>query len=80
MRAQAVLAASIIAGIITLAAPQGHAQDNLRYVRDWLSIPLRETTNPDSTIIHKGVVSGARLTLLQSDEKTGVARGDRGWH
>jgi SH3 domain protein len=84
MRSFSALALGLCLGLATLVSPSGHAQEKIRYVRDWISIPLRETTNPDSTIIHKGVVSGATLIQLDSDDKAGATRvrtedGVEGW-
>ncbi|MET0379419.1 MAG: hypothetical protein ABW049_10560, partial [Spongiibacteraceae bacterium] len=74
MRRFSVLIFSLLLGATTLGGNSSHAQDvnakdKVRYVRDWMTIPLRETADPDSTIIHKGVVSGAPLVLLQADDK-----------
>jgi SH3 domain protein len=71
-------------GAAVLGSSSAHSEEKVRYLRDWISIPLRETTNPDSTIIHKGVVSGAALAVLESDEKAGATRvrtddGVEGW-
>lgn len=84
MRGFSVLTLSLFLGLATLNATAQDAKDKVRYVRDWVSIPLRETTNTDSTIIHKGVVSGAPLVLLQADDKAGSTRvrtedGIEGW-
>lgn len=74
----------LLSVVLTTATFSAAAQDKVRYVRDWMSIPLRETTNADSTIIHKGVVSGAPLISLENDDKTSTTRvrtedGVEGW-
>lgn len=78
-----ILTLGLCFGLVTLS-PASVAQEKIRYVRDWISIPLHETADNDSTIIHKGVVSGATLVLLQIDEKAGAAKvrtqdGVEGW-
>jgi SH3 domain protein len=92
MRTSSTLATSICTNILTMglciglitASSASLAQEKIRYVRDWISIPLHETADNDSTVIHKGVVSGATLVLLQIDEKAGAAKvrtqdGIEGW-
>jgi len=94
MRAKAILATGILVGLAALSSIPAHAQDsqqpdrqqqeNVRYIRDWLSIPLRESTNPDSSIVHSGVISGTPLTVLQVDEKSASSLvrtedGKEGW-
>jgi len=58
--------------------------DEVRYVRDWMSVPLHETQASDSAVVHRGLVSGNAVTLLENDEKSGLARvrsadGIEGW-
>lgn len=84
MRAQIRFVAAVLATVTSLATPQLQAQDDVRYVRDWLSIPLRESPSPDSSVVHKGVISGTPLQVLQSDAGSGSARvrtedGKEGW-
>jgi SH3 domain protein len=79
----AILAIGLFIGSIAFS-PLSQAQEKIRYVRDWISIPLHETADTESTVIHKGVVSGAPLALLQIDEKAGAAKvrtqdGIEGW-
>lgn len=64
------------------AAP--HAEDSVRYVRDWISIPLHQGQTADSAIVHPGVSSGTTLTLVRDDPGSGFARvrtndGVEGW-
>ena len=92
MRAPSLLMTGITVNIFSIAlclgliavSPASLAQEKIRYVRDWISIPLHETADTDSSVIHKGVVSGAALVLLQIDEKAGAAKvrtqdGIEGW-
>ena len=69
--------------LIGLAASHAVA-DEVRYVRDWITIPLRETQAPDSAVVHRGLTSGNAVTLLENDDKSGFARvrsadGIEGW-
>jgi len=94
MRAKSILATGILVGLAALSSIPAHAQNSqqqdrqqqekVRYIRDWLSIPLRESTNPDSSIVHSGVISGTPLTVLQIDEKSASSLvrtedGKEGW-
>ena len=58
--------------------------DEVRYVRDWMSVPLHESQAPDSAVVHRGLISGSSVTLLENDETKGFARvrsadGVEGW-
>src|SRR5690606_7719650 len=84
MRGSPRAATGLLLSLLLLGTSVAQAQENIRYVRDWISIPLRESPGSDSTIIHKGVVSGAPLVLLQTDDKAASARvrtedGQEGW-
>lgn len=89
MRRRSPLAFGLVLSLAVLGAGAGQAQDaaargKTRYVRDWISIPLRETSKPDSAVIHKGVVSGTALVQLESDDRAGATRvrtddGVEGW-
>jgi SH3 domain protein len=61
-----------------------HAEDRIRYVRDWIKIPLHETQSDDSAVVHSGVTTGTALTIVQEDPSTGYTRvrtskGVEGW-
>lgn len=61
-----------------------HAEDSVRYVRDWISIPLHQSQSADSAIVHPGVTSGSALTVVRDDPGSGFARvrtsdGVEGW-
>lgn len=79
----AVTTAVLILGLLAGAAP-GRADSAVRYVRDWLSVPLHATPALDSPVVHRGLASGTALTLLEDDAKTGFSRvraadGTEGW-
>lgn len=84
MRTPSIPAMGLILGFVALSFQTSHADDKVRYVRDWISIPLRETTSADSTIVHKGVVSDTPLTVLETDNNAGASKvrteqGHVGW-
>ncbi len=61
-----------------------HAEDQVRYVRDWITIPLHQSQNAESAIVYSGVKSGTPLTIVQSDPGSGFTRvrtsdGVEGW-
>lgn len=60
--------------MLSLAALNGHADENVRYVRDWMTIPLRESAAAESTVVDKGIVSGTPLTVLETDNNTGASK------
>lgn len=77
----AVVLTLVVMAYGNLAQAQNEPQ---RYVRDWLSVALREEPSADSTTVHPGLTSGAPLTLLQNDAATGFSRvrtadGVEGW-
>lgn len=66
------------------AATQLAAQEQTRYVRDWITLPLRQTQSVESAIVHPGVSSGTRLTIVKEDSGSGFTRvrtgdGVEGW-
>ncbi|MFT3930784.1 MAG: TIGR04211 family SH3 domain-containing protein [Spongiibacteraceae bacterium] len=61
-----------------------HAEEQTRYVRDWITLPLRQTQSTESTIVYSGVSSGTELTIVKEDPSTGFTRvrtkdGFEGW-
>ena len=62
-----------------------HADDDqIRYVRDWITIPLHQGQSADTAIVHSGVTSGTKLTLVTPDPGSGFTRvrtenGVEGW-
>lgn len=76
----ALLTATLCWGLTTTV----HAADDTRYVRDWISVALRESPAKDSAVVGRGLVSGTPLTLLESDQANGLSRvrtetGAEGW-
>lgn len=68
----------------TDSASAADRDETIRYVRDWISIPLHASATADSKVVHPGVISGTALTLLKSDDNSGFARvrtgdGVEGW-
>lgn len=60
------------------------AQEQTRYVRDWITLPLRQTQSVESAIVHPGVSSGTALTIVKEDPGSGFTRvrtsdGVEGW-
>ncbi len=71
----------LLAATTALAQP---AAEPMRYVRDSITLPLRQTQSVESTIVHSGVSSGTVLTVLREDPNTGFTRvrtadGVEGW-
>jgi SH3 domain protein len=78
------LTSLLIAATCWSWASTGHGADETRYVRDWMSVPLRESQAQDSAVVHRGLVSGTVVTLLQSDQPSGLSKvrtdaGGEGW-
>lgn len=62
---------------------QTYSQE-VHYVRDLLYVPLRSGQSAKHRIVHKGLASGTRLTLLESNSESGYSkvrteRGIEGW-
>lgn len=60
------------------------AEEQVRYVRDWITLPLRQTQSVESAIMHPGVSSGTVLTIVKEDSGSGFTRvrtneGVEGW-
>lgn len=75
-------AAALVA--LGAAATAAVAQDDVRYVRDWIAVPLLANATPDSKTLHNGLVSGTPLTLLEAAETNGYSHvrtrdGIQGW-
>lgn len=75
-------AAAVVA--LTAASCAALAQGDVRYVRDWIAVPLQANPSPDSKTLHGGLVSGTQLTLLGSGETNGYSHvrtrdGIQGW-
>ncbi|HET8710121.1 MAG TPA: TIGR04211 family SH3 domain-containing protein [Spongiibacteraceae bacterium] len=67
-----------------IAIPLANADEPIRYVRDWITIPLHQGQSADSAVVHSGVSSGTPLTVVQDDPGSGFTRvrtsaGVEGW-
>lgn len=65
-------------------APALQAEEQVRYVRDWITVPLRQSQSADSAIVHSGVSTGTALTIVKDDSGAGFTRvrtsdGVEGW-
>lgn len=61
-----------------------HAENDVRYVRDWITVPLHEGQSASSAVVYPGVKSGTELTVVQPDPGSGFTRvrtssGVEGW-
>lgn len=61
-----------------------HAEEQVRYVRDSITIPLRQSQSNDGAIVHPGVTTGTALTIAKDDSGSGFTRvrtgdGVEGW-
>lgn len=70
--------------VANLSLSQHAYSDETRYIRDTLFVPLRSGQSYKHRIVHKGLVSGTALTLLeQSDDdaysKVRTEQGIEGW-
>lgn len=79
------LAALVIALLLALPSPL-HAQGGgeVRYITDQLYVPLRSGKSQSHRILHKGLPSGTRVTVLETDPEAGYSlvrtnRGLEGW-
>ena len=67
-----------------LSASNTLRSEEIRYIRDQLYVPLRSGQTLQHRIVHKGLVSGTRLTVIETsdDEKYSRVRTDKkteGW-
>lgn len=71
--------------VVLLALQAGTtAAQEYRYILDTLYVPLRAGQGNEFRIVHKGLPSGTRLTLLETNEESGFSRvvtqnGTEGW-
>ena len=75
--------ASLVAFSSLFASSQVYSQET-RYIRDTLFVPLRSGQSYKHRIVHKGLVSGTPLTLLEVSEDKDYSRvktqdGIEGW-
>jgi SH3 domain protein len=70
---------------ILLASLCSAAETPVRYIRDWMAVPLHATAEPDSKTVHSGLVSGTAVTVLEGGEtnseysRVRTAQGVVGW-
>lgn len=72
-----------LAVFLALQADSPAAQED-RYILDMLYVPLRAGQGNEYRIVNKGLPSGTRLTLLETNEESGFSRvvtqnGTEGW-
>jgi len=65
-------------------AAAAQVEEPVRYVRDSITLPLRQTQSVESAVVHSGVSSGTRLTVVKEDTGCGFTRvrtseGVEGW-
>ena len=70
--------------VLAQGADEQKAEKQMRYVRDSITLPLRQTQSVESAIVHPGVSSGTILTIVKEDSGSGFTRvrttdGFEGW-
>lgn len=75
---------TLAASLIALATSHSHAISSERYITDELHVPMRSGQGNEFRILHRGLPSGTKLTLLQDSPDTGWAQvrtpgGEEGW-
>ncbi|MFV8781855.1 TIGR04211 family SH3 domain-containing protein [Microbulbifer sp. SA54] len=75
---------SISALALLTAAATSQAISSERYITDELHVPMRSGQGNEFRILHRGLPSGTKLTLLQDSPDTGWAQvrtpgGEEGW-
>ncbi|WP_226664943.1 TIGR04211 family SH3 domain-containing protein [Microbulbifer aggregans] len=75
---------SISAVALITAATASQAISSDRYITDELHVPMRSGQGNEFRILHRGLPSGTKLTLLQDSPDTGWAQvrtpgGEEGW-
>lgn len=78
------LVSALAATLITLATSHSQAFSSERYITDELHVPMRSGQGNEFRILHRGLPSGTKLTLLQDSPDTGWAQvrapgGEEGW-
>ncbi|WP_043315640.1 TIGR04211 family SH3 domain-containing protein [Microbulbifer sp. HZ11] len=78
------LISALTASLITLATSHSQAISSDRYITDELHVPMRSGQGNEFRILHRGLPSGTKLTLLQDSPDTGWAQvrtpgGEEGW-
>lgn len=72
------------AALIALGASHTQAISSDRYITDELHVPMRSGQGNEFRILHRGLPSGTKLTLLEDSPDTGWAKvrtpgGEEGW-
>ncbi|WOX06236.1 TIGR04211 family SH3 domain-containing protein [Microbulbifer pacificus] len=72
------------AALIALGASHTQAISSDRYITDQVHVPMRSGQGNEFRILHSGLPSGTKLTLLEDSPDTGWARvrtpgGEEGW-
>ena len=75
---------TLAAAMVALAASHSQAISSERYITDELHVPMRSGQGNEFRILHRGLPSGTKLTLLQDSPDTGWAQvrtpgGEEGW-
>jgi len=73
-----------VAALIATSAPASAQSGNTRYITDQLHVPMRSGKGNEFRILHRGLPSGTRLSLLEDAPAEGWARvrtpdGEEGW-
>lgn len=61
---------ALCAPLLTLAEDINSPSSNIRYIRDYLIIPLRSEASTASTVVHPGLKSGTVLQILQVNDES----------
>ena len=72
------------AALLAISIPVDAQSGDTRYITDQLHVPMRSGKGNEFRIIHRGLPSGTRLTLLEDAQQDGWARvrtpgGEEGW-
>ncbi|MFD1216193.1 TIGR04211 family SH3 domain-containing protein [Microbulbifer celer] len=75
---------NLTATALAFAAASSQAISSERYITDELHVPMRSGQGNEFRILHRGLPSGTKLTLLQDSPDTGWAQvrtpgGEEGW-
>ncbi len=74
-----------ILSLFMVFSPQTFAEvGEVNYISDVLSVPVRSGPSPGHRVVHRGLQSGTRLTILTTDEEAGFTQirtdgGTEGW-
>ena len=73
----------VFALCLAMVSPNSWASDT-RYVADVFYVPLHSGNSTKHRIVHRGIKTGTKLTLLQADEQAGLSKvrtpgGTEGW-